>query len=69
MLRAEVVDCCVRALGSQTRTCGPDQYEENQSKLCIVILPLIQERSHGSGDREEIRKTEHALLDLPRHPA
>ena len=34
-------------------------------------LPLssIQERQQRSGDRDEIRKTEHALLDLPRHRA
>ena len=40
--------------------------------LCILIrLPLssIQERQQGSGDPDEIRKTEHALLDLPRHRA
>src|SRR5438094_4538692 len=29
----------------------------------------IQERQQGSGDPDEIRKTEHALLALPRHPA
>ena len=34
-----------------------------------MVTLLIQERPHGSGDREEIRKTQHALLDLPRHPA
>ena len=29
----------------------------------------IQERQEGSGDRDEIRETEHDLLDLPRHRA
>src|SRR5262245_25325464 len=29
----------------------------------------IQERQQGSSDRDEIRKTEHALLHLPRHRA
>jgi len=27
----------------------------------------VQERRQGSSDRDEIRKPEHALLDLPRH--
>src|SRR5262250_4015422 len=35
----------------------------------FLSLPPIQERQQGSGDRDEIRKTEHALLDLPRHRA
>jgi hypothetical protein len=30
-------------------------------------FPLIEERQEGSGYRDEIRETEHALLDLPRH--
>jgi len=34
-----------------------------------VTPSRIQERQQGSGDRDEIRKTEHALLHLPRHPA
>src|SRR4029434_11190680 len=34
-----------------------------------LTLSSIQERQQGSGDRDEIRKTEHALLDLPRHLA
>src|SRR5262252_4444233 len=30
-------------------------------------FPPIQERQEGSSDRDEIRETEHALLNLPRH--
>src|SRR5262249_47265607 len=40
--------------------------------LCILIrLPLssIQERQRGPGVRARIRKTDPALLDLPRHRA
>src|SRR5262245_46133454 len=33
----------------------------------LMPLRLVQERRQCSGDREEIRKTEHVLLDLPRH--
>ena len=32
-------------------------------------FPPIQERQEGSSDGDEIRETEHALLDLPRHRA
>jgi hypothetical protein len=32
-------------------------------------FPPIEERQEGSGDRDEIRETEHALLNLPRHRA
>ena len=36
--------------------------------MCDRFYP-IQERQEGSGDRDEIRETEHVLLDLPRHRA
>src|SRR5262245_10594192 len=39
------------------------------SSLYLLPLPSIQERQQGSGDSDEIRKTEHALLDPPRHRA
>jgi hypothetical protein len=32
-------------------------------------LPAIQERQEGSGDRDEIGETEHALMDFLRHRA
>ena len=34
-----------------------------------LTLPPSHERQQGSGDRDKIRKTESALLDLPRHRA
>src|SRR5262245_26626436 len=47
----------------------PGQCDRSLCKPHPLPLPPIQERQQGSGDRDEIRKTEHALLDLPRHRA
>src|SRR4029450_5924901 len=38
-------------------------------RLACATPSPIQERQQGSGDRDEIRKAQHALLGLPRHRA
>src|SRR5262245_37840251 len=46
----------------------PGQCDRSSISSSFILRP-IQEWQQRSGDRDEIRKTEHALLDLPRHGA
>jgi hypothetical protein len=48
---------------------APGQCDRSLCKPHSLPPSPIQERQQGSGDPDEIRKTEHALLDLSRHRA
>jgi hypothetical protein len=48
---------------------GPPLVSVTDPSVTSSFTPSpIQERQQGSGDRDEIRETEHALLHLPRRP-
>jgi hypothetical protein len=69
---AEMIDPCLIQGPCLLISClrGPPLVSVIDPSVTSSFTPSpIQERQQGSGDRDEIRKAEHALLHLPRHRA